>query len=365
MTVVPAGLSTTVAGGAAPDPVRDAQLRNAAQQFEGLFLQQLVSTMRESAAMFEGTGGDMYGEMFDQQMGETLAASGGVGMADVLARAMGASPIAPSARIAPMLPLDLGPVLDVRPPSGAAIEGATGDLQRAADELLPPSGVAPQWGRDGSLTPADLVSPVSDAAALLSQPGSEAASAVRSHAYQGYYKCNLFAFELARRAGFEVPFAQREHGWGYPGTDAVTTDASDGSLRGDWGRVATSASAEAIDSSIVRGEGAFLLSGSGADGHHGHMGIIERVRGIERDASGAITSITFDGWEGRAQGAMHLVERTWTTVGHGGSEGARRGLTRIEVIELERPEASSTAPSTEDPLGGPQHADESADLTAP
>lgn len=337
---------TVSATSAAPDPERDAQIRDAAQRFEGLFLQELVAQMRESAAMFEGTGGELYGQMFDQQMGETLASSGGVGIADMLARTMGASPALPSARLASMLPLGgelggqsglaLGPLLDARPPSGASLTGATGSLQRAADDLLPASGIAPQWGRDGALGASDLVSPFAE------PTGADAATAVRgARGYQGYYKCNLFAFELARRAGFEVPAAQRAHGFGYPGTDAVTTDASDGTLQRGWGRVASSASAEAIDSSIVRGDGAFLITGSGTDGHHGHMGIIERVRSIERDASGAITRITFDGWEGRAQGAMHLSERTWATTGHGAGEGVRRGLGRIEVIQLQRPDEGS------------------------
>ena len=327
---------------------RSAGAHEAAQRFEGLFLEQLVAVMRQSAPMFEGTGGEMYGQMFDQNMGDALARSGGIGLADVLARAMGADPSPTHLPIAPLGPSSfttrslgapsLGPILESRPASGAAIDGATGSLQQAADGLLPDSGVAPQWGREGTLTQEDLASTFTTGAA-----GSEAAFAVRdAHGYSGYYKCNLFAMELARRAGFEVPVASRPRGYGYPGPDAVTADAADGALREGWGRVVTGQSAEAIDSAIVRGDGAFMLSASGRDGHHGHMGVIERVHSIDYDADGHVARIVFDGWEGRSTGAMHLTRRTWSTYGHGTAEGGRGGLDRIEIVALQRPEAGAT-----------------------
>ncbi len=316
--------------GSGPGRDGDAEIRAAARQFEGLLLEQLISTMRRSAELFSGSGGELYGRMFDEHLGAALASSGGLGVGDALAVAMGATgPVtaaAPSTPFVPRLsPSLMGPVLEERPSSGAELVGATGRLQRAAGEMLPPSGVAPQWGRDGALTAGDLIDPRAEAGA--------ASEVQRVRAFRGYYKCNLFAFELARRAGFEVPTYGRGASWGYPGPTAVAEDASDGRLRTGWGEVVSHASVEALDSAIVRGEVALLVTGSGAEGHSGHMGIIERVRSIDRDASGAITRITFDGWEGREVGGMHLTERTWTTLGHG-VPGARRGLGRIELVEL-------------------------------
>jgi Rod binding domain-containing protein len=319
-TSMPPGLTQ-----ATPDATREGDAWRAARQFEGLFLQQLVSTLRATTRMFEGTGGEIYGDMFDRELGDALAAAGGVGLAEVLASAMGASGEAsPSAFVAPMRP-SVSHAAVVQ--SGAPLVGATGALQEAAASLLSSPDDAARWGREGALTRGDLVSP-------LLEPGAAASGAVSTaRAFQGYYKCNLFAFELARRAGFEVPTWGSGDRWGYPGTDAVTADAMDGTLRGGWGGVVGPATAAELDEAIVRGRSAFLLTGSGSDGRHGHMGIIERVRTIERDEHGEIVRITFDGWEARSGGAMHLTERTWTTVGHG-VEGARRGLSHIAIVEL-------------------------------
>ena len=339
----------------------DVEIRQAAARFEGLLLEQLVQTMRSSAEMFSGTGGELYGEMFDQHMGDALASAGGLGIADVLAQAMGATPIPPSARglaayglsaagfagsplsgVASSMHADLGPIVPNRPAFGASLPGLTGRLQRAADDMLPDSGVAPQWGREGALGVEDLVRPPNVPEA---EPGSEAARALsRVRTFEGYYKCNLFAFELARRAGFEVPVWGSGERWGYPGPTAAAQDAADGTLHGRWGEVVTGASAEALDSAIVRGEIAVLVTGdAGVEGHRGHMGVIERVRSIDRDESGAITRITFDGWEGRQTGGMHLTERVWTTVNHG-VPGARRAFGRIELIAIHPSEASASEP---------------------
>ncbi|MBX7190575.1 MAG: rod-binding protein [Sandaracinaceae bacterium] len=354
-----------------PNAERDAQIRASAARFEGLLLEQLVQTMRSSASMFEGTGGEMYGQMFDQHMGEALADAGGMGIAEVLAQAMGATPLPPSAHGAfsalsgmplsgmplsgmplsgmplssSQMAVDLGPIVMSRPAYGAVLPGQTGMLQRAADDMLPASGVAPQWGREGALGAEDMIRPPNVPEA---EPGSEAARALgRVRTFQGYYKCNLFAFELARRAGFEVPVWGRGERWGYPGPTAAAQDAADGELHGHWGEVVTAASAEELDAAIVRGDVAVLVTGdAGVEGHRGHMGVIERVRSIERDDTGAITRITFDGWEGRQTGGMHLTERVWTTVGHG-VPGARRAFGRIELIALHPHETEQAQPAAE------------------
>jgi flagellar protein FlgJ len=69
------------------------QLKKIAQQFEGLMLQMMLKSMRQANAVFaEGnplgsSEQDFYQEMFDQQIGVTLAGSGrGMGIADALVR---------------------------------------------------------------------------------------------------------------------------------------------------------------------------------------------------------------------------------------------------------------------------------------
>lgn len=337
------GIDLAASLGASPDAARDAEVRDAARQLEGVFLQQLMSVMRESAgegAMFSGTGASTWGSMFDEAIGEAMADAGGIGLADVISGAMGGT--RSTAALPSNFPLPVrtpyGPVLDARPPSGVDLDGATGDLQDAAREMLGPDGVAPQWGRDGALTDDDLASDFHTGA-----PGESACFSVRdARGFEGYYKCNLFALELSRRAGFEVPVVGRHHGWGYPGPTMLTNDAADGSMRGDWASVASSATAEELDSAIVSGRSAFILTGSEHDGHRGHMGVVERVRDIERNESGDIVAVTFDGWEGRSSGATRVEGRRWAVSGTRAGEGGRGGLGAIEILELHRPDAGET-----------------------
>lgn len=336
---------------------RDAEIRAAARQLEGVFMQQLMSVMRESAgdgAMFQGTGASTWGAMFDENIGNAMADAGGIGLADVITGALGGTTTTMPTSFSleglmparPSVPsLDLGPVIEARPASGASLGGATGALQSVATDMLGTDGVAEQWGREGRLTESDLASDFVSGA-----PGTEAAFAVRdARGFEGYYKCNLFALEMTRRAGFEVPLIGRHAGWGYPAPTALARDAEDGRMRGDWANVASSATAEEIDSSIVSGRSAFVLVGSEHGEHRGHMGVVERVHSIDRDETGAITRITFDGWEGRSRGAMHLERRTWSVAGTRAGEGGRGGLGSIEVLELHRPEEGE---SLEHPLHG-------------
>jgi len=157
--------------------------------------------------------------------------------------------------------------------------------------------------------------------------------------FQDRYKCNLFAFELSRRAGFMVPLIGRTRGWGYMGPDGVTADAQAGRLRGGWGHVVTGERADSLDSGIVRGDRAFLLTATGAGGRAGHMGVVERIHRIDYDPEGRIERIVFDGWEGRTYGATHLEGREWVRHGHRGSAGSRGNFEDIELVELERPSA--------------------------
>ncbi len=65
-----------------------AALRQAAGQFEALFMQQLLKSMREAmpkSGMFGGTGHDTYVGMLDQQLSQSLAGQPG-GLAEIIAR---------------------------------------------------------------------------------------------------------------------------------------------------------------------------------------------------------------------------------------------------------------------------------------
>lgn len=66
------------------------QLRQAAQELEGVFLGLLLKSMRGTVSQggLFGAGADsqMYRDMFDQEVGRTLARRGGIGLADMIVR---------------------------------------------------------------------------------------------------------------------------------------------------------------------------------------------------------------------------------------------------------------------------------------
>jgi flagellar protein FlgJ len=66
------------------------QLRQAAEELEGLFLGLLLKSMRgtvsEGGLFKEGTDSKMYKDMFDQEVGRSLARRGGIGLADMIVR---------------------------------------------------------------------------------------------------------------------------------------------------------------------------------------------------------------------------------------------------------------------------------------
>ena len=92
-----------------PSPAEVAKLRKAAQDFESVFLNHMLKTMRQSATSGPGMGGRsgerMYRDLLDDELAKSIAKSGGLGLADVLvrdlvrslAREMGGPEMAPQA----------------------------------------------------------------------------------------------------------------------------------------------------------------------------------------------------------------------------------------------------------------------------
>lgn len=69
-----------------------AALRAAAKQFEGLFLQMVIKSMRDAMptdSLFGGEQGRLYQQLLDQQMGLNLAQGRGMGLAEVIYRQLG------------------------------------------------------------------------------------------------------------------------------------------------------------------------------------------------------------------------------------------------------------------------------------
>jgi Rod binding domain-containing protein len=337
---------------------KNAQLNAAARQFESVLLTQLLQVMWKTTPELSHGAGAMYQQMFQGAFADHLAEGGGIGLASVIAKGLGATPELSGAGIARHVEAAIGPRTMTPQPeaaqSGEPAVGMLADVEAAASGMLQSGGL--QWAKEGSLSSQDFGSVNANAAV-----GSRARETVmNAHGYQGYYKCNLFAFELARRAGLEVPLSQRGTGLGFPSSNRVTQDASDGSLDSGWASVATGASPAAMQDALRAGEAVFMLVGQGHGEAHGHMAMMERPRSIEYDTDGSVRSIEFDGWEAQPNGAKHLTQRTWNRYGNPGGPHDRNGLDRIEIIRLNRmaadpqPTPASDEQSQVGPLSQPE-----------
>jgi hypothetical protein len=217
------------------------------------------------------------------------------------------------------------------------------DVASVAQNMLDEG--ADHWAKQGSLTPEDFgTRGASELAGDVARRSVESANG-----YRGYYKCNLFAFEVARRAGLAVPESERTGAMLLSSSNRLTQDASDGSLETGWATVATGASPAVMQDALRAGEAAYLLVGSGRGDRHGHMAVIEQPRAIDYDEAGQIKRISFGGWEAQPDGAKHLTERTWNRSGEKGAPTDRNGLERIEIIQLSRKHAEPHA-NTKTPL---------------
>ncbi|MEY4582546.1 MAG: hypothetical protein RL701_7249 [Pseudomonadota bacterium] len=323
----------------------DQKLQGAARQFESVLLTQLLQVLWKSIPELKEGQGSMYGTMFQSSFADQLAAGGGIGLASMIAKGLGAKTegaATTGTRHVQSLKLP-GNIVPSQQQTG---QNVMSDVASAARTML--AGGGAQWAKGGTLS-ADDLGTVNAAA----KAGESAKRTVDgNNGYRGYYKCNLFAFELARRAGLEVPGSATGATLNIPSSNHLTQDARDGSLDTGWAQVSTGASPAAMQDALHTGEAAFLVVGSGHGERHGHMAVLERPQKIDYDESGQIRSISFDGWEAQPDGAKHLTSRTWNRTGNPGAPGDRNGLDRIEIIQLQR-KAAASQPTTGTPLRNP------------
>ena len=72
---------------ASQDP--DQAIKAAAQQFESIFINMMLKSMRDTVpedSMFGGHTMDSYMNMMDQQLAVDLSVNGGIGLADIIER---------------------------------------------------------------------------------------------------------------------------------------------------------------------------------------------------------------------------------------------------------------------------------------
>lgn len=84
-----AGTAKPPAAGAVP-AAEKARIRRAAQDFEAIFLHQMLKAMRQASGpgkvLLGGTGQKFYQDMMDDELSKAMSRSGGLGLSDLMIR---------------------------------------------------------------------------------------------------------------------------------------------------------------------------------------------------------------------------------------------------------------------------------------
>jgi flagellar protein FlgJ len=88
--------TTSAIAAAAPNtgtPAEQKKLKAAAQQFEAVFLRQMIASMRQASpgdGLFDSSASDQFRDMADARVADDMATKGGLGIAEMLIRHLGA-----------------------------------------------------------------------------------------------------------------------------------------------------------------------------------------------------------------------------------------------------------------------------------
>ncbi|MBN2714795.1 MAG: rod-binding protein [Deltaproteobacteria bacterium] len=312
-------------------------IKEAAGAMESMLFKELMKSMTESVGKSELFGSSFQSEMYQDMYASVLAeqAGGHLGIADMLQQALGGVSGSNNAG-------------DVASPGlrGIGAAGAMETYRAVAQKTgAPPSNAAlyqtamsfvddvsaSRWSKDGALTPMDLGADI----ATREADGIAAFNVNDANGYEGFPKCNLFAFEMLRRGGYTVPITARSHGWGFMGADTTTQMAEKGKV-GSWASVITDMSKDQMDGKAYAGV-PLLLAGSGAGDKVGHMAVADRIHRVQRNGDGDIVALEYSGWEATGNGASY-GRRMWRVEGVAGN--GRGGLARIEVLEPKKASAA-------------------------
>jgi flagellar protein FlgJ len=72
-----------------------AKLKAAAQQFEAVFLRQIISSMRSASlgdGLFDSSSSDQFRDMADARTADAMAQKGAIGVADLMLKQFGGAP---------------------------------------------------------------------------------------------------------------------------------------------------------------------------------------------------------------------------------------------------------------------------------
>ncbi|MCB1907745.1 MAG: flagellar assembly peptidoglycan hydrolase FlgJ [Rhodocyclaceae bacterium] len=138
-------------------------IRAAARQFEALFLQMVLKAMRDATpkdGLLESDQSRLYQSLLDQQLAMQLANGGGTGFGDVIARQLGAEPLARSRpAAASMLGFDQVASIAARQAAKDAAAAGFDGGELPADDVLAVTGASSAPVPDGARAFVDQVWP--------------------------------------------------------------------------------------------------------------------------------------------------------------------------------------------------------------
>lgn len=88
----PTGPTAATAAGADPRAAEKAKLKQTAEQFEAIFLRQMIANMRQGSLsddVFGSSATDQFREMADARTAQSMAEKGSFGIADLLLKQFG------------------------------------------------------------------------------------------------------------------------------------------------------------------------------------------------------------------------------------------------------------------------------------
>jgi hypothetical protein len=193
-------------------------------------------------------------------------------------------------------------------------------------------GQSVRWSQRGSLGPGDLTIGVET---TVTNRRGEALGTARFnlaavHGFKDLPKCNLFAFEVAYRAGFVVPLVGRPVGWGFPSSEMLANDALDYEMHGGWAHVLRRPDAQGINLDRENGHALDAVARAAVTGRPGHVAVIDWVESLTLDRDGEIRVLELMGWEANSRvGAQYDRIVFATTTAYPGSR-----FDRVYVLDL-------------------------------
>ncbi|WP_018409971.1 flagellar assembly peptidoglycan hydrolase FlgJ [Methyloversatilis thermotolerans] len=228
-------------------------LKEAAKQFEAMFLQVVIKSMREASSfggedLFGGQEGKMYQDMLDKQWAQVIAEGGGTGLSRVLERQLSANARSADTTFTP----ELKPLSDVPVFQGASRWPAADSAGKRQSLQSSASGIA------------DLDAALS---AISPSPGRDVPEYARAFVERVWPAAVSASRETGIPARFLVAQAALETGWGRSELTAADGTPSRNLFNiktgGNWsGGSVTVAASEYIDGRWVKQTDAFRSYGS-------------------------------------------------------------------------------------------------------